>query len=473
MANPETRKIAELKLHESSARIYDDAADTALIESIKENGIMEPLVITKGNIIVSGHRRFDASRKCGRTELPVVIFESEDSLNIRSAIIESNINRVKTNEQIGREAKELMAIESERAKQRQVRKSADSVPANLPGQMGDARDKVGKILNVSGKTVNKAIQLIEIIDSLSSEKKSTVVTELRRNLNKSFDRAFNYAKKEGLLDTQEEKEIGDYITLVDWEKLSNDEKKTALIPNKNKVFNPTTESIEWARWSWNPISGCLHGCEFCYARDRANLHYTKIKGDKFQPVFYPDRLTAPYKTKVPKKKYDSPVDAIGNKTVFTCSMADLFGDWVPDEWIDAVLNVIRDNPQWNYVLLTKNPERYVGIKFPDNAWAGVTVEKQSRVKRAENAFSKVNVKVKFLSCEPMMERLTFSDLGVFDWVIIGGASKSTMTEEFKPPREWINHLESQAKKAGCAVYEKTNLLERIREYPEFIEGRKL
>ena len=154
--------------------------------------------------------------------------------------------------------------------------------------------------------------------------------------------------------------------------------------------------------------------------------------------------------------------------MFTCSMADLFGDWVPDEWIDAVLEIIRDNPQWNYVLLTKNPERYVGIEFPDNAWVGVTVEKQARVKRAENAFSKVNAKVKFLSCEPMMERLTFYDLGVFDWVIIGGASKSTKTKEFKPPREWINHLESQAEKAGCAIYEKMNLLERIREYPGFI-----
>ena len=186
MASSETRKLDELRPHESSARIYDDTADSALIESIKEMGIMEPLVITKDNIIVSGHRRFDAARKCGRTELPVIVFESDDTLDIRSAIIESNINRVKTNEQIGREAKELMAIESERAKQRQIRKSADSVPEDLPGQKGDARDQVGRILNVSGKTVDKAIHLVKLIDYLATDNKDTEVTELRKNLNKSF-----------------------------------------------------------------------------------------------------------------------------------------------------------------------------------------------------------------------------------------------------------------------------------------------
>lgn len=24
--------------------------------------------------------------------------------------------------------------------------------------------------------------------------------------------------------------------------------------------------IEWADLTWNPVSGCLHGCEYCYAK---------------------------------------------------------------------------------------------------------------------------------------------------------------------------------------------------------------
>ena len=65
----------------------------------------------------------------------------------------------------------------------------------------------------------------------------------------------------------------------------------------------------------------------------------------------------------------------------------------------------------------------------------------------------------------MLERLTFTRLDLFDWVVVGGASSSTQTPEFHPPREWVEHIEAQAREAGCRIYEKTNLLERICEYP--------
>ena len=41
------------------------------------------------------------------------------------------------------------------AKERQVRKSADSVPENLPEQKGDARDKAGERVGVSGRSIDK------------------------------------------------------------------------------------------------------------------------------------------------------------------------------------------------------------------------------------------------------------------------------------------------------------------------------
>lgn len=28
--------------------------------------------------------------------------------------------------------------------------------------------------------------------------------------------------------------------------------------------------IEWATYTWNPVTGCLHDCEYCYARRIAN-----------------------------------------------------------------------------------------------------------------------------------------------------------------------------------------------------------
>jgi hypothetical protein len=138
---------------------------------------------------------------------------------------------------------------------------------------------------------------------------------------------------------------------------------------------------------------------------------------------------------------------------------------VPAAWIEAVLQQVYDNPQWNFLFLTKFPIRLAEFEFPENAWLGTTVDAQARVANAEKAFSQLKGGIKWLSCEPMLERLTFSRLDLFDWVVIGGASESTQTPEFRPPREWVDHLERQAEAAGCRVYEKTNLMVRRTEYP--------
>jgi hypothetical protein len=56
---------------------------------------------------------------------------------------------------------------------------------------------------------------------------------------------------------------------------------------------------------------------------------------------------------------------------------------------------------------------------------------------------------------------------MFDWVVMGGASKSTQTAEYYPPFDDIFHLYRQARESKCSIYMKTNLLgERIREYPK-------
>lgn len=223
-----------------------------------------------------------------------------------------------------------------------------------------------------------------------------------------------------------------------------------------------TDNIEWAKWSWNPVTGCLHNCPYCYARDIANRFFP----ERFEPTFRPERLTAPVNTKVPQ---DAEKD-LGWRNVFTCSMADLFGKWVPEEWIHAVLAQVQANPQWNFLFLTKFPIRLAEFEFPDNAWVGTTVDCQARVKNAEESFRRVKAKVKWLSVEPMLEPLHFSDIGAFQWVVIGGASGSTQTPEWHPPRTWSDDLRRAAEAEGCMVYEKTNLLERIRDYPGHARG---
>jgi protein gp37 len=276
-------------------------------------------------------------------------------------------------------------------------------------------------------------------------------------------------------------------TMDEWERLTYDERDELMEIRGTGQFNSTNDNVEWARWTWNPITGCLHNCAYCYARDIANHIYKHLPdGERFTPAFYPDRLSFPENTKAPDvSRIEDPVTAMGLRNVFTCSMADLFGKWVPTAWIEAVLQKIADNPQWTFLLLTKFPIRMAEFTYPPNTWIGTTVDTQYAVERAEKAFTKIRGSgyqgVAWLSCEPMMERLTFSSLAMFDWLVMGGASVSSQTPAFAPPLEWWMDLWRQAQEIHLPVYMKTNLIQqdgrpvafdgRVREYPR-ISGRQ-
>lgn len=240
-------------------------------------------------------------------------------------------------------------------------------------------------------------------------------------------------------------------------------------PNSKPVFNKTNEAVDWAQWTWNPVTGCLHGCNYCYAREIANAKKSaEAFPYKFEPTFHPARLAAPKNTSFPKNVEDPRA-----KNVFVCSMADLFGKWVPDEWIMRVFDVVLASPEWNFLFLTKFPQRLqevcdrLGGSFPDNAWVGTTVDTQARVRVAEKAFRDIKAKVKWLSCEPLLERLNFHDLDMFDWVVIGGQSAShyNNTPAFQPDWKWVESLWMQAREAGCSIYWKENLTVRPKETP--------
>src|SRR5690606_26742948 len=190
-------------------------------------------------------------------------------------------------------------------------------------------------------------------------------------------------------------------------------------PSGKATFTQQTgEGISWAKWSWNPVTGCLHGCTYCYARAIAARFPDGFPAG-FTPLFHEERLDAPANTVIPDRHRDDEHQSCGRgdcqvcayRRVFVCSMADLYGRWVPDEWIDRVHASMLASPHWQYILLTKFPARYVGLNMPPGAWIGTSVDEQKRVRIAEDAFRKIDGgAVKWLSLEPLKEPLEFTDL---------------------------------------------------------------
>ncbi len=171
--------------------------------------------------------------------------------------------------------------------------------------------------------------------------------------------------------------------------------------------------IEWTDYTWNPITGCLHGCPYCYARKIAE-RFPKAFPNGFAPSFHISRLYEPARLKKPAN-------------IFTVSMGDMFGDWVPKIWIDLIFEQMKQCPQHTFQILTKNPGRInvvvSGDMFAPNIWLGTSVEKYGIDNRI-GELQKVPRFHKFVSFEPLQGSI-MSDLSGIEWVIIGAQTNPT------------------------------------------------
>ena len=250
--------------------------------------------------------------------------------------------------------------------------------------------------------------------------------------------------------------------------------------------------VEWAKnpdgsqgYSWNPITGCLNGCPYCYARTLAhgrlrfrylannNLplddepNHKEHLANPFYPRFWPERLkelpqaqswtSGGGRTKAIRRRNTT------SKGIFVCNMCEFFGDWIPINWQREIFKVIKANPQHRFYFLSKLPWNMARFSpFPDNCWIGATVcDKQT----AFNAWwyyfrGAVNAKLKFISFEPLLDEmmevpapLGGSIIPKADWIIIG-----SQTKPYNPPKkEWVQAIVECADKAGKPVFLKDNL----------------
>lgn len=244
--------------------------------------------------------------------------------------------------------------------------------------------------------------------------------------------------------------------------------------------------IDWCDMSWNPVTGCLHDCPYCYARRIAERfgRKTTYKKDTGYIVYMPPHIRAkngklmavqfPYGFVPTFHRYrlEEPARKTRPRNIFVCSMADLFGRWVPTAWIVEVLDACRAAPQHNFLFLTKNPARYEELDklalLPreDNFWYGTTVTAPGMP-----FFHSKNHKT-FLSIEPLLELFGESEYSarMVDWAIIG-AETGNRREKVTPQREWVVDLVQSFQLADVPVFMKGNLADvwgvpLLQEYPE-------
>ncbi len=208
----------------------------------------------------------------------------------------------------------------------------------------------------------------------------------------------------------------------------------------------STSKIEWTDASWNPITGCTKissGCQHCYAEVMARrlcaMRVDKYKNG-FQVTLHDDCLDEPVKWRKPR-------------TIFVCSMSDLFHKDVPYEFIDKVLKVIERTPQHRYQILTKRADRMADFfstrTVPANVWLGVTVDVKTSKPRIDALRSIKGAPIRFLSCEPLLEDLGELNLNGIDWIIVGGESG----RQARPMKEeWALTIKRQVDDAGKAFF---------------------
>src|SRR4030067_1125988 len=176
--------------------------------------------------------------------------------------------------------------------------------------------------------------------------------------------------------------------------------------------------IEWAvnqdgtqGLTSNPLRGqCKHFCGYCYAE--------AIRKRFKQPAemsWHPEELEAIRRRKKPA-------------TIFMGTAYDIFGTWVPKDWIEQIVRMARGCPRHTFLFLTKNPQRYLEFEFPGNCWTGYTDTGEGTSKGANFA-----MKQGFISFEPLLGGIIDIDPSIKQ-VIIGA---QTGPGTIKPGNKWV------------------------------------
>lgn len=189
----------------------------------------------------------------------------------------------------------------------------------------------------------------------------------------------------------------------------------------------------------NLVIGCTIGCSYCYARN--NVRRFHMIDDFEKPEYFPRKL------RLMEKKRP--------QNFLLTGMSD-FSLWEP-EWREEIFSKMSQNPQHQYLFLTKRPEMIQFSTALDNAWFGVTVTASKEKERIQALREHIQGGHYHVTFEPMFDNIGDVDLSGVEWVVIGTETGRRKNKSVSRP-EWVWNLTDQAKALGIPVFMKEDLL---------------
>jgi protein gp37 len=208
--------------------------------------------------------------------------------------------------------------------------------------------------------------------------------------------------------------------------------------------------IAWTDYSYNFWKGCAkvsEGCRNCWA-ERVMTRFGHTEED-----WTVENIDANLDV------YDEdPAEELASveegRWVFTPSSSDPCLPWLDKDDLLDWLHGLWRNPQHCYQVLTKWGAEEKGRPIPplpDNAMLGVSCESRRRTYRID-WLREQDANMKFVSFEPLVERIGYVDLSGIDWIIVGGESHRDEDERREMKPVWATELHEQAREQDVAFF---------------------
>ena len=188
----------------------------------------------------------------------------------------------------------------------------------------------------------------------------------------------------------------------------------------------------------NLVIGCTVGCDYCYARN--NVKRWHMIDDFAKPEFFPNKLRLMEKQRP--------------QSFLLTGMSDL-AVWKP-EWLEAVFARIRENPQHQFLFLSKRPDLLRINTDLENAWFGVTVTRKSELWRIDALRANVRARHYHVTFEPLFDDPGLVDLLGIDWVVVGTMT-GAQSRKVRTEPEWAWSLTNQAHAGRIPIFMKEDL----------------